>query len=557
MPNVRVNTRAPVEAFGGVPSGIDLSGVSRVAAEIWQEEQQKANQIAILDASSKLANTSTTLQVQAQQRRGKDAFELPDFLQAEWKKATDQIRQSLSNDVQRMAFDARVASEWASLNASVQRHVASERQAYDEATTQAFLATKENDAITNYQDPDRVALDVSEQTAAIRDWGRRNGAPQELIEQRIAETQSRVYAGVIGRYLDSGQDLAAKQFYEAHKDKLTGADASRVERAVQAGSILGEAQRHADAIIAQEGITRAAAFAQARQIEDPQIRQATEQQLEIEFRRRDQAEREAYEALLEEAASFVERGQRPPATIWSQFKAKDRASITRWLLEGSSPGGVRTDVVTYYDLKTKAYSDDPKKVKEFAEADLLSYRHKLSATDFKDLLNLQIRIKKGEGSIDEENATGYRTVSQMVNDALLAIGLTSSPGTGSEEAQRVAAFRRRIDEDIAAEKISKNKKELSSAEVQQIIDNALIKDVLVRRKGILGVIRSDTAAASSLLTPDERTRIGSIPDADRQAIARQIQNAGGTVTPERINRAYQAFQANNRALFLSIIGEDD
>ncbi len=90
LPAARVSADAPAAAFG-VPAAPDLSGVQRVFAQIVEEERQKADQLAVLDADNQLAQLGTDLETRALSRRGKEAFGALGETADEWQRRTAEI----------------------------------------------------------------------------------------------------------------------------------------------------------------------------------------------------------------------------------------------------------------------------------------------------------------------------------------------------------------------------------------------------------------------------------------------------------------------------------
>lgn len=551
--NIRLSPAAPLEAFGGgqAAQGVDLSGVQRVAVDLWERERKKANQVVNLKVASQLQETATALQVKALSRQGEDAFGAPDELHEEWGKAVEEIRKGLSNDDQRMVFEARVAEHWGQLDGQVQRHVAGERVKFDDTTTEAFIANTTDAAVTNYADPAAVAQSVAKIGAARRDWGRRNGVPAEEVARRVADDTSKAHAGVLARMLDNGQDLTAKAYYDANKAALTGADAASAEKALEAGNLLGESQRQADAILSTPGIASAQAYEKAREIDDPKVRQETERRLDVEFNRREQSQRDVYEQTLDQAYRHVAEGRRPPATLWASLKGRDRLAINAVLTKEAKGEKVETDWPTYYYLLNNAKT--PGKAQQaFLGASLLSYRDKLGDTEFKEIVKIQADLRGGK---DSPELRGYLTTANVVDGALRAVGLNPGETKDKGRIERVANFRRAVDDAIIAQKRASGKAELSTDDTRKIIDDLLIKTVTVDRAWFVG----DSLAAPGLMTADERRRsyvpIDSIPAADRRKIEDAMRQRGRKVKPEGVARAYGALLAGDQVGFNAALGD--
>lgn len=246
LPSVRVNTEAPAEAFGGGQSSAAafgaVSDLGKQAHDVAQEEWKKANQVAHMEADNKAAALETQLQVKASQMLGKDANNAPDIASKEWQDGTQKIRDSLSNDDQREAFDRTISTRWQSLDKNVQVHVAEQRKVYDNAETSTAIATSRNAAVLNANDDQRIGIEVARQNAVVSDWASRNGIPKDsdIYKQKIAEELSATHQGVITARLDNGQDSAARSYFDANKSGMAAADVLKSEKAISDHETLGQ-----------------------------------------------------------------------------------------------------------------------------------------------------------------------------------------------------------------------------------------------------------------------------------------------------------------------------
>jgi hypothetical protein len=78
LPNARVSTNAPIEAFGGGQGLQQVAQAAQETLEIVRKEREKADQLAVLEADTKAARLKTSLffdpKTGAMTRKGKDAF---------------------------------------------------------------------------------------------------------------------------------------------------------------------------------------------------------------------------------------------------------------------------------------------------------------------------------------------------------------------------------------------------------------------------------------------------------------------------------------------------
>lgn len=252
MPDVRLSTGAPSSAFGGLPSAPDLSGVQRHVTAIVQEEQRRADQIAVLEADNALAEAETSLLYNPKDghltRKGKNAFTSPEEIGAAWEQRTSEVEQSLTTERQQIAFRERAANRWQSIHSTVQRHVAGEIQQYDNETANSALANRLDAAIRSNGEPHAVETAVVETTAIVADYGKRNGWSPEVLAEKQATAVSRIHAGVIEQMLSLGNDLDASAYFEDNKPAIAAAQLPAIEKALDQASTDGAGMRAADAI---------------------------------------------------------------------------------------------------------------------------------------------------------------------------------------------------------------------------------------------------------------------------------------------------------------------
>ena len=256
-PSPREAVGAPSSAFGGLPEHPDISGLTRAVSEIVRREREKADQVAILEADNRLAEIETSLlydeKAGALTLRGKNAQGAPEAVAAEWEKRVSEVEKGLTTERQQLAFQQRRQSRWASINGTVQRHVASEALAYDNETANAALANRLDAAIRSNGEPHTLETAIAETEVIVGDYGKRNGWSPELFAEKKAIAVSRIHTGVIERLLSQGKDQAASEYFADWQDSIVAAQLPAIEKALEVGSTEGAGLRAADAVWKQHG----------------------------------------------------------------------------------------------------------------------------------------------------------------------------------------------------------------------------------------------------------------------------------------------------------------
>jgi hypothetical protein len=320
----RLSPAAPQEAFGGgiaAEKGTlgDLSGLTSGAQRIADEShrialqaKQEADQVAFTHAYGALTNGVTDLLHGPNgvlDKKGSDSFTAPEDVQDQYAEMAKGIRDRLGNDTQREIFDKAVQNEWSRVNEQTQQHVAQQRQIYDAQGTDALIEAKGVEAVKGYQNPDVVDAAVEAQQAAVADHLRRNGAPEDLIANKKAEVASNTRFQVLQQMVDNHQDLAASAYLAKYHDEFVGRNLTQAEALVNRGSIEGEGIRYGDIITGmaptpqgspvQAATTEDAAMREAAKIQEPLVREKTEQRISLFFNRKAastrQSEQDAFE----------------------------------------------------------------------------------------------------------------------------------------------------------------------------------------------------------------------------------------------------------------------
>ncbi|HXF44859.1 MAG TPA: hypothetical protein VNK91_01955 [Burkholderiaceae bacterium] len=525
----RLDVRAP--ALTGIGQG--LGTVAEVAERIAEAEKRKGDQLAVLEADRRLGGIETQLLYDPAQgaltKRGKDAFAAPESVLQTFDEQVGEIERGLTNDAQRLAFRRTATMRRLTIDRALQQHVAAEIRAYDSAETNAYLANEIDAGIAAAGDAERIELAIGRTRAAIVDHARRNGLPPEWQQQKIAATASQIRAGVVERLLAAGSDRAAKSYYETHQAEILGGERAKLEKALEVGSLRGESQRQADAILLEHG-ELASAVEAARQIKDPEIRDAVTTRVKDYFTTRRAAEEEKRARTFRAAAQALERSGGDLRVVtpadWVTLDPGERRALeirSRQIREGVEPV---TNWDRYYGLLSIA-SDEATRA-QFLRLDLMQYRHELSDTEFKDLAGKQAALRQGK-QIDEA-LDGYRTKKQIVDDALNAIGIDPTPKDGTKDARRVNEFRRQVDGHILDLQARTGKK-ATTKEVQEIVDTLLIKG-RIPGSGYIW----DTRKRLYELAPGEAfdVDVDEIPRAERQKIEEALRRGNRPVTPAAI-----------------------
>lgn len=523
------------ENFGGGRAGAAIGeGFGRIGdavEKVAAKEREKANDTATTDYYTRLAAKKQELfwgQKGVITKRGKDSFGAVDEYGKQFDEYADELEKGMTNEQLAMVKRIR-AKERVEFDGQVMRHISGESKEYQDQTVKAGIMVARNDAVLSAGDLEKVQDKIRLQEAIYQQTA--SGKPAALVEAEMKEIRGKTHLAVISRMVDNGADLAAKSYMEKVRVDLHG-ETDNAEKLVRSGTVTGEALRQADQIMAGS-TSMEAALGKAGKIADQDVRLATEKRLEHLYSLKEQTKRRDEENRFQAVDSFLAKNPDPakvPRSLWNSLPASDQEKlekIARDRREGVQP---ITNWGEYYNLKTMAAA--PELRSNFMRVNLLQYRDRLADSEFKELVNAQEGLRKG----DEKTGKlldGIRTDQEIVNTKLKEIGI--DPNTKNEsDAAKIALFRKRIDDMVIARQTETNRK-ATSKEIEQIVDDLTVQ--VRTEEGWLW----DTKARKFEVNPGQKYTVKSkdIPAEERAKIEQVLKRRKAPVTDEAVLRLYK------------------
>src|SRR5881409_2942836 len=245
--------QTPAPAVPRSTEGVQRLGstIAQIGEDLYAREMEKQNQTRVLAAKTQIGEALNGLlyddKAGALNVHGEAAFGLVDSVGKQLNDLLGKTRQRLSNDRQRMEFDAYAAEVSQSTNRTLNEHISKERYRVDGQKLEGF---KRNEIQAGLADPDLMRAEEAAVNLRThyQDYGTRWGIPQETTDAAIASAVSELYKGKIERYLDNSQDIKAREYYTQHQNDILGSGRGQIEAAIHKGTTLGEAQRSSDTI---------------------------------------------------------------------------------------------------------------------------------------------------------------------------------------------------------------------------------------------------------------------------------------------------------------------
>lgn len=559
----RLDNSASLEDFGG---GASAEGVTRAAQAAGNEAMQIAattrrqtNDVAVLDADKKLNDAETTAVYDPKAgllaKRGKDVLGAYPVAMTAFKSAADKIASGLSNEEQRISFSHLVNARQYTIERVGQRHVAEQLKSFDDETTSTSVKNAQDMALKNFNDPLVVNAQIDKQRAILTDYAGRQGLPADWVEEKTTDAVSKTHTGVISQMLAAQQDVAAEAYYKKNKDDVSGPDQISAERALQEGTLRGESQRQADAIVG-DADDQPEALEAARDIKDPKLRDMTTERINQHYSQNKAALRNAQDDVYQKSALLVDQNPTAPVrdlvdpSAWTSMTAEQREALQR---RSENPPNNDKRWLDFIDLSPTQLAAMKRPDFETVYWANFDAAHRSRAESMWEAGQ--------QGKHQSAALASTLTFNQRVDETLRTSGVIPADLKRSDFSKDQATTYAQFDQQ-AAHQIEQfeltqlgGKRKATGDEMQKVLDDMVIKKVFVNKPWY----QSDVSKPAATLTADESGRayvpIANVPAADKNAIQNLILSKQKRVTTDKVQRAYAAYLTGDRSRFNAVLGE--
>lgn len=493
LPTVRQQADAPLSAFGGgqaVDQVFDSAG--RLALDIGDvisKEQYRVDKVRYDQARIDLNKFDIENRYKwAANTQGEEAFGVQEELNNRLSKWANDYRGTLSNARQKEAFDGLVSERRSDIEQWAVRHTSQQSDLVEKYTYEASIeSSKERAAI----DPNNVPMELAQiGDTIIERW--HGKLPEEAIAIKIKEQETDLHERVIGSILDNGDVSGAEKYFNKYSSDMSKEKKGDIERKIKVGAGL------------------------------------------IEKKKIEQVEMAALN-IIEKTSDF----EKVPKQFVEMLPRETRAALRSYAKSLSDGEKINTDFSVYYDLKQKA-SDLGGGRDEFAKENLMKYRDKLGDTEFKEMINLQSKIKSGAAGDDDPELNGFRTRYQVVSDVLLGAGIDPTPDPKKKELSgKVASFRKLVDDRVMDFQRTHGKK-ANNEDVQRISDELMIKG-RIEKSGLFGTSFMEKKKMNFEVAPGEKfiVDVSVVPEDIASELTKSFLANGVVPTDEDIVMAWE------------------
>src|SRR5688572_14624773 len=186
LPNARLSEQTVnvAGAFQGVANA--ARGLGQVFAQEAQEERDRADTAAVLEAETALDNfeneTLFNPESGAFTRKGKDAFDLPNQVLPGYDDQVRKIEQGLGSDRAKLSFKQRAVRRRGGIGQQLNRYEAQQREGYYEQQDKATIESSRLMATRYFNHPSKIDEQLQRQRFAIESTAKRNGLSTEQTQ---------------------------------------------------------------------------------------------------------------------------------------------------------------------------------------------------------------------------------------------------------------------------------------------------------------------------------------------------------------------------------------
>jgi hypothetical protein len=490
LPGSRQSSVASPSLFGAgadqqVELGNNLMQAGSQLNAIAVKLQERENADRLFQAETSLKDEYLKHEQSIRERKGQNAWgvttETEEWFAEQEKKHVD----GLGNDVQRSLFKQQISRMRQSAMGTISTYESGERRRSIEESASASIVGSINMAAAAAADgralgtatpapavdgvpgvavpaaPNPITGIKSDILKRVQVIATLNGWSPERKQMEEAEHLTNLHKQVIQAVIDK-DPTRAREYYEANKEEINGAEREGVEKVLQVGGQKLLAQTFADEVDAS-GMGEAEAIAAARAKFSGEDEAAAVAEVKIRFAETQGARERAQRDASDTAWGVYARTGRVsaiPSSVLAALDGRDLAALkdhARIRAERAAGGAsVKTDFGTYYDLRQMAVSDP----EGFRKVDLRRYTGKLSGSDLQEMASLQTgkpKEIKDAATLTQQLSSTYDTL-----------------GWGTSAREQKGAFDRAVTDAINTEQTRRGK-ELDYTERQAIIDRMAIE----------------------------------------------------------------------------------
>jgi hypothetical protein len=317
IPGVQMLGAPSLEALGGGESRSQVAEQARgmagdaeqMAFGIAMQARQEAEQ-ARLNEEEKILNDYEMGAVYAPEKgalwqKGNNAFGATDRVMGGYGKLVDERSKGLTSPTLKRAYAEMVENRRRGLEAKLSQHEGQQRTVVAEEATSAGVASWHQLAAA---DPRNAPVALGKIAGLMAERGRRMGWTREVLAQETLQAQAGVHSAAIQKLADDGKAAEAQAYYDQVAPSLDERLRAGLKRVVEESKRDAEVVKITSDLLAAPDAEIPALKAKALEGKDPETRRMVNQAVDYGVREREEARRNAQEALYEDLARKVDSG---------------------------------------------------------------------------------------------------------------------------------------------------------------------------------------------------------------------------------------------------------
>jgi hypothetical protein len=282
-PTPKISTDIPsIEAFGG---GKSLQAFDTLD-KILLQAKKEADETFVKEAQNKATILRNQLLFDEKDgilnKSGKDVFNASNDYNDRFDKEIQNIEKDLSEE-QKAAFQNSLLDIKEKFRIEVERHVSTEREAFNKATFQTSIKLNREDAINNSFDELAIKKSIEQQHADLDKLAQYDAKTQGSLDLLKLEASSDTYKNVLLKRIDNFSEFGGveetKKLFNSIQDQMTEDDKASIRNHLEKASSKHEGLIASDKIFEKYKFNQAKAFDELRKIKDDDTRLAARQYL--------------------------------------------------------------------------------------------------------------------------------------------------------------------------------------------------------------------------------------------------------------------------------------
>jgi len=312
----------------------------------------------------------------------------------------------------RQRLEMYISQKGDGLRSEISRYEQAQKTVYDNGLREARIEGSKEDAITYYNNPQKLAESEAMIRSTMKRSAEANGWSPEETAQQIESEVSSMHKGVIDRMLAHKQSGAARSYLNKNRKEIDGRDIAAIERAVSVGVVSNKGQKGADSIMALD-LTEKDALAKIRAEYSGKERDEIIKRVKVRYGEESSLQTAQTKASQKSGWEKISKGGTPDDLTPTELAAAGRQVESMWTMAKNSKARGKgfaltseTGIVQEYLGMTDA---------EIVNEDLISAQPKMTEADWNKAKARQNSAERAIKELDDRPGQGA-TIERLLKE---------------------------------------------------------------------------------------------------------------------------------------------